>query len=427
MIRTTSARYQNYFWYKHLFIFGLIFLVSSLFFNSPYEIFLGYKRILTSHGLLLSDYMAIGNVGATLFNAGILTLMGLGILYFSKTYITGVVIAGVINLAAFAMLGKNPYNILAPIIGVYIYSLYMKESFYMYAPISLFATGVAPVVSYMTFYSGFPILQGAILGNLSGFVTGFIIAAVSVNAKNLHRGYCLYNIGFSLGMTSSVMYSVYNLFGVEVVSENALYREFNLKLIVFIGLFCIVLILLKLIYDRNNLAEFKDMLKETGQSPAEFPDKYSNYTILFNMGIVGLIGLIYLVLIKANVNGVTLGGVFTMVAFGAFGLHPKNALPILTGVFIAGTLGIYDVNAESIAIAALFGTSLAPVAGDYGFFAGIVTAFIHLGLVTKIGFLHGGMNLYNNGFSSGIIAAVVVPFFESIRLNNLKRAHKHNK
>ena len=93
----------------------------------------------------------------------------------------------------------------------------------------------------------------------------------------------------------------------------------------------------------------------------------------------------------------------------------------MLGVFIASFTGIYEVTADGIVIAALFGTCLAPVAGDYGLIAGVITGFMHLALVTKTGVLHSGLFLYNNGFTAGIITAIVVPFFESIRLALTKR------
>ena len=36
-------------------------------------------------------------------------------------------------------------------------------------------------------------------------------------------------------------------------------------------------------------------------------------------------------------------------------------------------------------------------------------------LVGNVSFLHGGMNLYNNGFSGGFIAAALFPLLEALR------------
>ena len=39
---------------------------------------------------------------------------------------------------------------------------------------------------------------------------------------------------------------------------------------------------------------------------------------------------------------------------------------------------------------------------------------LHMALVTNIGDLHAGMNLYNNGFSGGFIAAALSPIFDAL-------------
>lgn len=38
-----------------------------------------------------------------------------------------------------------------------------------------------------------------------------------------------------------------------------------------------------------------------------------------------------------------------------------------------------------------------------------------MAVVTNVGFIHGGVNLYNNGFSGGIVASVLVPIIETFR------------
>ncbi|HRX26241.1 MAG TPA: DUF1576 domain-containing protein, partial [Aminivibrio sp.] len=54
-------------------------------------------------------------------------------------------------------------------------------------------------------------------------------------------------------------------------------------------------------------------------------------------------------------------------------------------------------------------------AGEFGVLWGVVAGFLHSSLVLNVGALHGGFNLYNNGFSGGAVAAVLVPVIEAIR------------
>lgn len=132
------------------------------------------------------------------------------------------------------------------------------------------------------------------------------------------------------------------------------------------------------------------------------------------MGIMGLIAIFYVVIINGTFNGPVLAGIMTVAGFSAYGKHPKNTIPIILGVYIAGIVTIYEVTSTSMIIAALFGTTLAPIPGGFGWIPGIIAGFFHVIVVTNIGVLHGGLNLYNNGFSGGIVAAMIVPALNRI-------------
>ena len=45
--------------------------------------------------------------------------------------------------------------------------------------------------------------------------------------------------------------------------------------------------------------------------------------------------------------------------------------------------------------------------------AGILAGFIHKSVATNVGFVHAGINLYNNGFAGGIVAGFLVPILRS--------------
>ena len=54
-------------------------------------------------------------------------------------------------------------------------------------------------------------------------------------------------------------------------------------------------------------------------------------------------------------------------------------------------------------------------AGQFGWKWGIAAGVIHASVVLNTGFLHGGLNLYNNGFSAGLVCIVLVPLIEALR------------
>jgi len=139
---------------------------------------------------------------------------------------------------------------------------------------------------------------------------------------------------------------------------------------------------------------------------------------LINMGLLGFLSTAYVALTGGTLNGPILGGIFTVVGFGAFGKHVKNVIPVMAGIYLANLVFHWEVSSTSSLIAALFATTLAPIAGAYGIIPGIIAGFLHMAVVMNVGYLHGGMNLYNNGFSGGFVAAIIVPILDSLKINS---------
>jgi hypothetical protein len=61
-------------------------------------------------------------------------------------------------------------------------------------------------------------------------------------------------------------------------------------------------------------------------------------------------------------------------------------------------------------------TALAPIAGKFGLFYGLLAGFIHLLISPYALNLQGGFDLYNNGFTAGLVAGVVVVIAQNIEL-----------
>jgi hypothetical protein len=141
------------------------------------------------------------------------------------------------------------------------------------------------------------------------------------------------------------------------------------------------------------------------------------------MGINGFISLGFILLLGQTLNGPFLAGILTIVGFSAFGKHPLNITPILVGVWLAG----YTTNVDGfvLVLSALFGTAMAPISGVYGPLWGVVAGWLHMSVVQNIGVVHGGLNLYNNGFSAGIVAGVLLPIIRTLteRKNKLKNTY----
>lgn len=379
------------------------------------NIILGIYHIIIEPDILITDYFSVGGIGATFVNSGVLMLITLGILYRLKVNINGVSMACLFTISGFAMFGKNVLNVWLILIGVYLYVKHQKEKFSKYIYTALFGTCLAPMVSQIMFNTDMLLIARIPLGIIMGIVIGFILHPLSVHLIRVHQGYNLYNIGFVGGIIGTIFVSVFKSYGF-LSHSRLIWTTGNNKMlgfyltIIFISMICIGYIIDKEVFKR-----LKDIYLYPGRAITDFVTLEGFPPTIVNMGINGLIGVLYILLIKGDLNGPTIGGIFTLVGFGAFGKHARNMWPILLGVFIGSITKLWSINDPAIQLAALFGTTLAPIAGEYGWKYGVLAGFIHSSVVLNVGVLHGGLNLYNNGFSGGIVAAILIPIINIFR------------
>ncbi|MDK2933905.1 MAG: hypothetical protein PWP27_1715 [Clostridiales bacterium] len=139
----------------------------------------GLYQIIKEPGLLITDYIAIGGIGATFINAGLLMLISIFILYKLKINISGVSIAAVFLMAGFALFGKNLFNVWLIIIGVFLYAKMQKDKFSKYIYIALFGTSMAPTITEIMFSINQPMLIRIFLSIFIGLSIGFILPPLS--------------------------------------------------------------------------------------------------------------------------------------------------------------------------------------------------------------------------------------------------------
>ena len=136
------------------------------------------------------------------------------------------------------------------------------------------------------------------------------------------------------------------------------------------------------------------------------------YSILLKIGIVAGITALLQWLMNVCNNRITFGIVFCMLATCNSGSHPGNVWPIMAGYFLASLVGVNPINAQAIMVGLCYASGLCPIAGKYGWWAGILGGIAHYSLVTSVPALHGGFCLYNGGFTSILIAMMLVPQLE---------------
>ena len=74
----------------------------------------------------------------------------------------------------------------------------------------------------------------------------------------------------------------------------------------------------------------------------------------------------------------------------------------------------WSLNDSAVQLACLFCTTLAPISGYFGWPYGVLAGFLHSSVVLYTGAPVAGMNLYNNGFSGGLVAIVLYPLIMDV-------------
>lgn len=408
MTYPAAKKIDNEMKFRIIAAYACALITLGFFMDYPDQIVKGLFYIIQSPSILLTDYLVVGGLGAAFINSGLVALIGLALVKFAKLNISGPIIAAIFTMAGFALFGKNILNVWPIFIGVYLYARVKKDRFGKYILPALFGTTLAPMVSQFAMGFNLAPAVGIILGIVFGVLTGFILPPLATHILGLHRGYNIYNIGVTGGFAGTILMALFRGHGLKGEPTLIWGEGFNSTLIPVFIIYFISLIILGFVLDPNSWKSLGKLFSNTGVLVTDFIDLNGFSVTCINMGLVGLIGIIYILLTGSDLNGPTLGGLLTMVGFGAFGKHLKNIIPIMLGVYIGTIFKIWSPSDPGAILAALFGTTLAPIAGAFGPIAGIVAGFIHLSVVMNVGYLHGGMNLYNNGFAGGIVAAIIV-------------------
>ncbi len=145
---------------------------------------------------------------------------------------------------------------------------------------------------------------------------------------------------------------------------------------------------------------------------------------LINVGLCGIIVLAILYMGDLKFNGSLIMAFWLVFGFAFFGKNIINILPILFGGYL------YSKNKgepfSRYSLVAILSTTLAPAVSSVAylfypkgigvallmaFLAGIVIGFLMPAIATNAMKAHSGFNLYNVGFSGGVLGICIMGFF----------------
>lgn len=401
-------------------ILPITMIIMSFFYNSPWEIIMGLSTIVRANDVFATDYTYIASVGSALFNSGLVVLINIFILRKMEMKINGMIVSALFLLCGFSFVGKNIYNIWPFYIGGYVYSKVHKIDFKNTIVNSMYTTSLAPVISVVAYTFSANSIAAVILSYLCGAFIGYIMPELAARMLTAHGGYNLYNTGFAAGFVAITANSLFNMFGMPVDPKNIVSPEFNMPLLVLFTIYFLILIILGYEHNNKSFDGYGKLMSYSGKLITDYTRLSGFPVTMVNMGVTGLIALAYVILMDGSFNGPTIAALLTLVGFSSCGNHPRNTISILIGVAVASKLVNINMTSTAIVISGLFGTTLAPIVGDFGLVCGFFLGPLHLALVSNIGSLHSGLNLYNNGLSGGIIAMLVVPILDAFSFKEIK-------
>lgn len=392
------------------------FIAAGLILQPLPEIVSGIGRMIYEPDFLITDYFVIGGIGAALINAGLLTLMSIALIYFLGMEMDGHTITSSCLMFGFSLFGKNLLNIWTILAGVWLYSHYHKTHLSKYIYIGIYGTSLSPIITQIMYIVDLPLRARLLLSLLVGLMIGFVLPPLSTHVHYAHKGYSLYNVGFSSGIIATVAVSLLRSFGYTTEARLIWSTGNNRLFLLLLSALFVGMASLACWYGgKEVLLSYRRILKTSGIAGTDYLRDEGGAATVFNMAVNGLFASWFVVLVGGELNGPTIGGIFTIVGFSSTGKHLRNIAPIMLGVYLASLTKRWSIYDPSPMLALLFSTTLAPVAGEFGIFAGLLAGFLHSSVALNVGIVYGGMNLYNNGFAGGIVAIFMVPVIQSVR------------
>nr|WP_300129438.1 DUF1576 domain-containing protein [uncultured Butyricicoccus sp.] len=400
------TRYERMF----LFLWGYaaLLFVAGLVLGPPSKVLSGLVKIVLTEDALITDYVLVAGLGAALVNAAIVTAISLLILHAARVPANGITLVVIGLMSGFSLFGKNFVNIWPILLGTWLYAKSRREPFGKYAATGLMGTALAPVVSYFVLDNGWGTLP---TGILVGAVIGFILPALSAYTYKVQNGMNLYNIGFACGLIAVLIVPLISSLGATPTTQYRWATGQAVPFAVLLGGLSLALLAGGLFGCKPKPScawrGYLRLLRTSGRAPSDYLRMFGPAPTLINAGINGLIGLGMIALIGGDLNGPTVGGILTIIGFSAFGKHARNILPVMCGVLLGSLIMHWSLSDSAVQLACLFCTTLAPISGYFGWPYGVLAGFIHASVVLYTGSPVAGMNLYNNGFSGGLVAIVL--------------------
>ena len=413
---------------RFFFFFSLSFLIAAFCMPDRANMLPGLWKILSMPTKASTSFFDYGGYAATFLNMGLVGMICTGLYCIPGQKANHAATLVTILTTGFGSWGIHILNMWPTMLGVVLYCLVKKEKIGDHTNAMLFTTGLAPFISELLVRYPNPDVVGFSFSGVAlalgiGILAGFFVPAGLDNSAIVHKGFDIYSAALPVGMIAFLMQGVlYRAMGVDVPDAVS---DLSTVSPVICNTFCIVLFSCCIVVAWLMGCRPKDygILLADPDFVTNFSATYNNAVMLMNVGLYGLFILAYYNLIGASFNGVTFGVIFCMLATCNAGSHPGNIWPIMLGYALASELFqllnplsggnfVQYLHAQPIIVGLCYANGLSPISDKYGWRYGMIAAMMHFCMVTTVPELHGGMCLYNGGFTAALVCLLMVPGLE---------------
>ena len=408
--------------------FSLSFIIASLFMPDVKTLPEGLLRIMNSPTKAATNFFDVGGYAATFMNMGLVGLICTCLYCIPGRQANNAATLVTLLTVGFGSWGIHILNIWPTILGVALHCVVKGEKLGSRTNAMLFSTGLAPFISELMVRYPYPETvgihpSGVALALIIGVFVGYFLPAGLDNSPKIHKGFALYSAALPIGMTAFLLNGfLYKAMGVPVPEATS---DLSVADPVICNVFCIILftafIVVALLMGCSPKHYIQSILSP--QHVVHFGAAFGNAAMLMNAGVFGLFILAYFNMVGAEFNGIIFGSVFCMLSTCNSGSHPLNAIPIILGYALAsqcfqaltpfsGGEFTQFLHTQSIIVGICYANGLSPIAHEYGWRYGILVAAMHFCMVTTTPQLHGGMCLYNGGFTAALVCLLILPGME---------------
>ncbi len=387
-----------------------------------------------------ADYFAYASLGAALVNTGLCGMAVVLAAGFIGSEFNSAMIAAFFLVIGHGTLGKSILNIWPCAIGTAIFFAIrtgdVKDHLYTCIMASCFGPLVSELMFRYTlgeFDASNPIVtvEAFAIVIAVSLVIGVLFPEFLKLSLRLNRGYTLFNAGAGGGMLAVLLYFVlYEVFGHDMpyalTHDNLIYSSYSNSYFGFINVMmvtmCLATVIWGIMLNGKSMKGYRELFFNRSGNLLE---KYGEALCIINTGISGLFMLaVYDFFILTDMSaagagftGMTTGALIASMSFASGSETPACTWPIIAGYMaLAGiravTSGVWHPAVQSNLSSIAFAIGMCPVVlrrcRVQGIIAGIMCSF----LVPHMSIFHGGLMLYNSGFTTGIVASVMAIFFD---------------